>query len=50
MDLVDKGVKTAEVKNKNTTSSKLEKEIGDQLTKIKTYKSRAAIKGTAKNI
>ena len=28
MDLVDKGIKVAKVKNKNTASSKLEKEIG----------------------
>ena len=50
MDLVNKEVEAAKVKNKNTASSKLEKGIEGQLTKIGTYKSRATVKGTIKNI
>ena len=49
-DPVNRGVEIAEVKDKNATSSKLEKEIEGQPTKIETYKSRATIKKTAKNI
>ena len=50
MDLVSRGVKAVKVKNKNAASSKLEKEMEGQLTKIGTYKSRATIKRTIKNI
>ena len=50
IDLVSKGVEAVKVKNRDTTPNKLKKEIGGQLTKIKTYKSRAAIKKTVKNI
>ena len=49
-DLVGRGVKAAEIKDRDTTPSKLEKEIGGQLAKIETYRSRAAIKRTTKNI
>ena len=49
-DSVDREVEAAEIKNRDATPSKLKKEIGGQLTKIKTYKSRAAIKRTAENI
>ena len=50
MDLVGRGVKAVKVKDRNTAPSKLEKEIRGQLAKIGTYKSKAAIKRTAKNI
>ena len=50
MDLVGKGVEAAEVKDRDTAPSKLEKEMGGQSTKIRTYKSRATIKRTTKNI
>ena len=43
-DLVGKKVEVVKVKNKDTAPSKLKKEIRGQLTKIKTYKSKAAIK------
>ena len=49
-DLVGKEIKAVEIKNKNITLNKLKKEIGGQLTKIKIYKSRAAIRRTTKNI
>ena len=49
-DPVGRGVEVAEVKDRDTTPSKLEKEIGGQLAKIGTYKSRAAVRRTAKNI
>ena len=42
-DLVGKGVKTAEIKNRDATASKLEEEMG-------TYRSRATIRRTAKDI
>ena len=49
-DLVGKEVKAVKVKDKDATSNKLKKEIRGQLTKIGTYKSKATVKKTAKNI
>ena len=50
IDLVGRGVKAAEIKDRDAAPSKLKKEIGGQLAKIGTYKSRAAVKRTTKNI
>ena len=49
-DLVSRGEEAAEVKDRDAAPSKLKKEIGGQLTQIGTYKSRATVKKTAKNI
>ena len=49
-DPVGREVKVVKIKNRTTAPSNLEKEIGGQPTKIKIYKSRTAIKRTAKNI
>ena len=50
MDPVDREVEAAEIKDRDATPSKLEKEIGGQPAKIGTYKSMATIKRTTKNI
>ena len=50
MDLVNREIEVAEVKDRDAAPSKLKKEIGGQLTKIGIYKSRATVKRTAKNI
>ena len=45
-----RGVKAVEIKNKDTTPSKLKKEIGGYLIEIVIYKSRATVKRITKNI
>ena len=49
-DLIGKGVEVVKIKDKDAAPNKLKKEMGGQLAKIKTYKSRATIKKTTKNI
>ena len=44
MDLVNRGVEIVKIKDRDAAPNKLKKEIGGQLAKIKTYKSRAIIK------
>ena len=41
IDLIGRGVKAAEIKDRDTAPSKLKEEIRSQLTKIEIYKSRA---------
>ena len=43
-------METAEIKDRDAAPSKPKKKMGGQLAKIGTYKSRAAIKRTIKNI
>ena len=49
-DPVGRGVEAAETKDRDAAPSKLEEEIGGEPAKIGTYRSRAAIRKTAKNI
>ena len=49
-DLVGKRVEVVEIKDRDAAPSKLKKEIGGYLAEIGTYKSRATIKRTTKNI
>ena len=43
-------MEAAKIKDRDAAPNKLEKEIGGQLAKIETYKCRATVKRTAKNI
>ena len=49
-DPVGKEVETAETKNRDATTSKLEEEMGAKLAEMGTYRSRATVRRTAKDI